>query len=65
MEILKKYPSKAAAENKEETIVKTDRKKNDHNVLFISKIVHKVCECYEALFGMRHKRYRSKKALWI
>ena len=46
MEILKKYPHpKLLLKHKEETITKAIEKKTDHNVLFISKIVHKVYEC--------------------
>ena len=46
MEILKKYPHpKLLLKHKEETIAKAIERRTDHNVLFISKIVHKVYEC--------------------
>ena len=46
MEILKKYPHpKLLLRHKEETITKAIEKKTDHGFLFVSKIVHKVCEC--------------------
>ena len=46
MEILKKYPHpKLLLKHKEETITKAIEKKTDHGFLFVSKIVHKVCEC--------------------
>ena len=46
MEILKKYPHpKLLLKHKEETIAKAIERRTDHGFLFISKIVHKVCEC--------------------
>ena len=46
MEILKKYPHpKLLLKHKEETITKAIERRTNHNVLFISKIVHKICEC--------------------
>ena len=46
MEILKKYPHPLLLlKHKEETIAKAIERRTDHNVLFISKIVHKVYEC--------------------